>query len=95
MYERADAPAYTFQGRKEVRKYQCAFPLLSKLPFFPYIFEKRHTLNTLLTDTSIGWTLGVGFRRFFFVIFLHLYSLKTHTPLKRTTDSFQTVNGHF
>ena len=86
--------AYTFQGRKEeVKKYQCAFPLLSKLLSFRYVFEKRHTLNSLSTDTSIRQTTGVGSCRFL-VIFLYLYSLRTHTPLKRTTDTFETVNGH-
>ena len=82
-----------FPGKEEeVKKYQCAFPLLSKLLSFRYIFEKRHTLNSLSTDTSIRQTTGVGSCRFL-VIFLYLYSLRTHTPLKRTTDTFETVNG--
>ena len=69
---------YTFQGRREeVKKYRCAFPLLSKLLSFRYIFEKRHTLNSLLTDTSIRQTPAVGSCRSF-VIFLYLYSLRTH-----------------
>ena len=83
-----------FPGKEEeVKKYQCAFPLLSKLLSFRYIFEKRHTLNSLSTDTSIRQTTGVGSCRFL-VIFLYLYSRRTHTPLKRTTDTFETVNGH-
>ena len=37
----------------EVKKYRCAFPLLPKLLSFRYIFEKRHTLNSLLTETPL------------------------------------------
>ena len=78
---------YTFQGRREeVKKYRCAFPLLSKLLSFRYIFEKRHTLNSLLTDTSIRQTAGVGSCRF--LLFFCIYTLSGHTP-------FKTDNRHF
>ena len=74
-------------------KYRCAFPLLTKLLSFRYIFEKRHTLNSLLTDTSIRQTPGVGSCRIYCYFSVSILSQDTH-PLKRTTDTFETVNGH-
>ena len=79
--------AYTFQGRKEeVKKYRCAFPLLSKLLSFCYIFEETHTqlsLNRHLYKADTWcWFLP------FFLLFFFIYTLSRHTP-------FKTDNRHF
>ena len=84
---------YTFQGRREeVKKYRCAFPLLSKLLSFRYIFEKRHTLNSLNRHLYKADTC-CWFLPFFCYFSVSILSEDTR-PLKRTTDAFETVNGH-
>ena len=79
------------RGSKEV---SVCFSIVAKVAFLPlYFWKETYTQLSLNRDTSIRQTPGVGSCRFF-VIFLYLYSLRTHTPLKRTTDTFEAVNGH-
>ena len=79
------------RGSKEV---SVCFSIVAKVAFLLlYFWKETYTQLSLNRDTSIRQTTGVGSCRFF-VIFLYLYSLRTHTPLKRTTDTFETVNGH-
>ena len=64
------------RGSKEV---SVCFSIVVKVALLPlYFWKETYTQLSLNRDTSIRQTPGVGSCRFF-VIFLYLYSLRTHT----------------
>ena len=80
------------RGSKEA---SVCFSIVVKVAFLPlYFWKETYTQLSLNRDTSIRQTTGVGSCRLF-VIFLYLMILSQDTHhLKRTTDTFEAVNGH-